>query len=286
MDYVQIYECLINRARSENRVRNCGCIYENHHIIPKCIGGTNKKENLVLLTLKEHYIAHKLLVEIFRETTVVNRLYYAMWCLINGVGRFKRYSPSARIYERHREEWRLNKTPLFTGIKKIVLQYTLGGEFLRKFNSVIEATRITNISRSSIEGAARGETLSGGNFIWVYEKDLNTGKIIKPVIRKKSGRKKGSKFPHLRKKSDIICNKQSLIIYQYDLNGFFLKKWDCAKLASIVLKINRDSIWNNLTHKSKSSGEYIWSYDLMEKLDSYKPNKSGRKIGSIPWNKK
>lgn len=36
---------------------------ERHHIIPRCLGGTDDEENLIYLTLKEHFIAHKLLCE-------------------------------------------------------------------------------------------------------------------------------------------------------------------------------------------------------------------------------
>ena len=35
---------------------------EKHHIIPRSLGGSNKKENLVRLTAREHFIAHLLLV--------------------------------------------------------------------------------------------------------------------------------------------------------------------------------------------------------------------------------
>lgn len=35
--------------------------YECHHIVPKCMGGTSEKNNLVYLTLREHFIAHWLL---------------------------------------------------------------------------------------------------------------------------------------------------------------------------------------------------------------------------------
>lgn len=38
---------------------------EEHHIVPKCMGGTNDKENLVHLYAREHIIAHKLLTEIY-----------------------------------------------------------------------------------------------------------------------------------------------------------------------------------------------------------------------------
>jgi len=36
---------------------------ERHHIIPRCIGGTNDETNLIDLTASEHFIAHKLLCE-------------------------------------------------------------------------------------------------------------------------------------------------------------------------------------------------------------------------------
>lgn len=43
---------------------NCGDEYhERHHILPKCMGGTNDKENLIDLFAREHFIAHKLLSE-------------------------------------------------------------------------------------------------------------------------------------------------------------------------------------------------------------------------------
>jgi uncharacterized protein YlaI len=44
-----------------NRKKFDGEYFELHHIIPKSLGGSNKKSNLVLLTAKEHFIAHLLL---------------------------------------------------------------------------------------------------------------------------------------------------------------------------------------------------------------------------------
>lgn len=42
----------------------CGYEYcERHHIVPKCIGGTNDKDNLIDLYAHEHFIAHKLLAK-------------------------------------------------------------------------------------------------------------------------------------------------------------------------------------------------------------------------------
>lgn len=39
--------------------------YEIHHIIPRSLGGSNKKDNLVKLTLKEHHTAHKYLAKMY-----------------------------------------------------------------------------------------------------------------------------------------------------------------------------------------------------------------------------
>lgn len=68
MDYLRIYTEIIENAKNQNRKKKQGIYYENHHNIPKYVGGNNSKENKVLLTAKEHFICHKLLVEIFPES--------------------------------------------------------------------------------------------------------------------------------------------------------------------------------------------------------------------------
>jgi hypothetical protein len=64
MNYEKIYKKLIETAKLLNRIKGLE-YYENHHILPKCLGGNNKKENLVLLTAKEHFLAHLLLVQMY-----------------------------------------------------------------------------------------------------------------------------------------------------------------------------------------------------------------------------
>ena len=46
MNYEKIYNQIILRAKS----RELNCYVERHHVIPKCMGGTNDKDNLVKLT--------------------------------------------------------------------------------------------------------------------------------------------------------------------------------------------------------------------------------------------
>ena len=61
MNYKKHYNALIERART----RNLDCYTERHHVIPRCMGGSDEKDNLVRLTPEEHYLAHLLLVKIY-----------------------------------------------------------------------------------------------------------------------------------------------------------------------------------------------------------------------------
>lgn len=60
MNYLKIYNNLIDRAM----VRSLDIYTETHHIVPKCLGGSNHKNNLVDLTPEEHYLAHQILVKL------------------------------------------------------------------------------------------------------------------------------------------------------------------------------------------------------------------------------
>jgi len=62
------YKAIITRAKSQARKKlkpsdENFIYYECHHILPKSMGGSNKQENIVLLTAKEHFVAHHLLYE-------------------------------------------------------------------------------------------------------------------------------------------------------------------------------------------------------------------------------
>jgi len=60
VNYQKIYDSLINRVKS----RSFGGYREKHHIVPRCLGGSDDEQNLVELTPEEHYLAHQLLLKI------------------------------------------------------------------------------------------------------------------------------------------------------------------------------------------------------------------------------
>ena len=63
--YKKIYDNLIESRlfRGRKKVKNDG--FNKHHIIPKCMGGKDEENNYVLLTSREHIIAHMLLHRIY-----------------------------------------------------------------------------------------------------------------------------------------------------------------------------------------------------------------------------
>ena len=99
MNYQLTHNQIIERAR--NREIPIGYT-ENHHIIPVCLGGNNSKENLVPLTAKEHFIVHKLLVEIYPNEGGLKRAVFMMASVRLGK---RNYRIGAREYSRLREDY-------------------------------------------------------------------------------------------------------------------------------------------------------------------------------------
>jgi hypothetical protein len=95
MDYKKIYDNLITSRKL--RIINSGIYYEKHHIIMKSMGGTNDKDNLVLLTPREHFLAHWLLFKIYGNAES-SRAFF----LMSNRGKNKKYL-SSRAYAEARE---------------------------------------------------------------------------------------------------------------------------------------------------------------------------------------
>jgi hypothetical protein len=82
MDYQRIYNQIIERAKT----RQLDGYKEKHHIVPKCLGGSNDKINLVELTAREHFICHVLLCEIYPKE---NKLKHALFLMAIGKQKIK-----------------------------------------------------------------------------------------------------------------------------------------------------------------------------------------------------
>ena len=77
MNYIKHYNLLIEK-RKTNPINNE--YTELHHIVPKCMGGTDEKNNLVRLTAREHYIAHALLYKHYRTSKLAHAWFSMTRC--------------------------------------------------------------------------------------------------------------------------------------------------------------------------------------------------------------
>lgn len=116
MDYQRLYDSLCLRGQSSRLLTG---YTEKHHIIPKCMGGTNDKANLTILTGKEHFICHRLLVKIYPHN---NKLQFALWRMVNGRGIFlqgksRGYKITPAVYETCRIKMAEKVRILNTGYK-------------------------------------------------------------------------------------------------------------------------------------------------------------------------
>ena len=63
VDYKALYDALVHKAKN----RLVEGYVEQHHILPRSMGGSNDAENLVSLTAREHFLAHWLLFKVYRS---------------------------------------------------------------------------------------------------------------------------------------------------------------------------------------------------------------------------
>ena len=235
MNYEKIYNQIINRAK--NRILEC--YTEKHHIIPRCMGGSDEKENLVNLTTREHFICHRLLVQIHPSN---NKLKFALWAMCNMKSkRQSRYTPSSRIYE----SIKIEVIKLISEKKKGV---KLSEEHKRKTSETLKGRKRP---QEVIDKMVKTRKENGG---WKHSDETknkirsNNGMKRKEVRDKLKGRKISDETR--KKLSDVSIHKRACII-----DGVW---YESIREASNQLGIKWDMVSDRI--KSKSEKFKNWNY--------------------------
>ena len=118
---------------------------------------------------------------------------------------------------------------------KPIIQYSLKGKFIRTWNSIKEAE--VTLSIHSISSCCNSKLLSAGGFVWRFLKNSNYEDEI------------------------IISKTYRKSVYQYTLNGEYIKKWNSVSEVEKELKIKHISKVCNKYKSHKTSGGFIWKYD-------------------------
>lgn len=134
--------------------------------------------------------------------------------------------------------------------KKIqVYQYDLEGNFIQEWESMKAASENNNILLCDISEAIKCKRkFKAGGFQWRCEKMESI-----PLYDKLKNAENKSKS-----------------IYQYSLDGKFVKEWKGTRKPSEDLNISRTALRNNLIGLSKSVGGFIWSYNKENNISPIK----------------
>jgi hypothetical protein len=222
MDYQKIYNQIVEKAKN----RMLEGYKEKHHIIPKCLGGKNDKDNLVELTAREHFLCHMLLCEIYHNE---NKLKHALFLMAIGKQKIKEktYVIGSRVYERLKTEY----SQMLTGKKQS--QETLD----KKSKSMLEVWANKTKEELSDIGLKRWET----------RKKNGTDNITQEQANNISKALKGRKMPWRTKP-----------VIQYTLKGEFVKEWE--SIAEIQKHPEYGFVGACVTGKQKTAYNYIWKH--------------------------
>ena len=227
MDYTRIYNQIIERAQT----RKLEGYVEKHHIVPKCIGGLDIKENIVELTAREHFLCHMLLCEIYPQE---NKLKHALFLMAIGKQKVKEktYVIGSRVYERLKEEY----SAMLAGKKQS--QDTKN----KKSKSMLGVW----------DGKTKEEMSEIGQKIWDTRRKNGNDKIQPEHAEKISQSLKGRKITWDRKRNKTIT--------QYDSDGNIIKEYESQSQASRETNISQSDISSCCNGKQKTAGGFTWKF--------------------------
>lgn len=154
---------------------------EKHHIIPRCLGGTNDATNIAVLTPEEHFLAHQLLVKIYPNSPpLVNAAVIMTTHHTEHRANNKLFGWLRRRASTYRKEWlKENGHPkgflgknhkledidrITVGLKEYTTEkripiyaYNLDGTLYKKYESMIECAEDLKTNASNVKYTAEGK---------------------------------------------------------------------------------------------------------------------------------
>lgn len=221
--YIKIYNQLI-----EKRKINIPIGYtEKHHIIPRCLNGSNDKENIVKLTAREHFVAHLLLAKIHGGI---------LWAAINRMCNSSVHN--SRDYSWIRQQFAKSVT----------------GAGNPRWNAVV-----TSETRRKIGNGNRGKTCSS-------ETKIKISKALKLYRDKYGGRTYSNRLKSSKSRGGKPFNVFKALIVGIDVNnqtvqkGEYIGTWNITRECSRQLMISHQAIGLCLKGKRRYTKGYICEY--------------------------
>lgn len=261
MNYKSIYTKLCDKGKI--KVKEPDTFYERHHIIPRSFGGNNSTENITVLTLKEHYIAHRLLVALYPESI---KMQLALWNMCNispSNAKYERYKPSARIYDRLRSDY-MNRCKGDNHPLKGRKMEQWQKDFLREVN-IGKKHPTASLKLKGRKQSEERKQKARDRIISQETIDKLKSYKHTPESRKKisEASKRPCKEETRRKISEAQRGREGRgkkPVLQFSKTGKFINEWDSLASAGIGCSIDYKSIQQCCRGRSTASGGYRWIY--------------------------
>lgn len=143
--YKMWHDNIVSKAKS----RTLEGYKEVHHIVPRCMGGTDSKDNLVSLTAKEHFIVHMLLCK-FTTGIAKQKMYFAF----NAMCSYKSPNKTHKVTSRIAQKLRLEFVKLLTGkkfSKETIAKLSKFQKGRKHSKEHIEKIRLANLGKKLTE---------------------------------------------------------------------------------------------------------------------------------------
>lgn len=148
--YTRWYDSIISNAQQRSKLST---YVERHHIIPRCMGGSNAKSNIVELTPREHFICHRLLIRMVDDPKTKKALRWALHRMMFSKAdtHESRYVPNGRVFELLRNEFNADRR------KPRVLSSEHRAKLIA-FNQARKGRKLSAETRAKMSAAHIGKT--------------------------------------------------------------------------------------------------------------------------------
>jgi hypothetical protein len=201
MNYSKIYNQLMLNAKN----REITNYTENHHIIPKCMGGNNDIKNLIKLTFREHYIAHWLLSKMYKKNLKISYKLGCAFLLMSKSNNGKRITNS-KFFDRARTQFKKSQIEFYNSDEGITYLKERGktrsqnrknlfsyhfyhetyGDFLLPTIDLVELFPEQKLNSSNLVKVGKEERSSTKGWILFKNKDIGVSGFLKKKKEKMS----------------------------------------------------------------------------------------------------
>jgi hypothetical protein len=241
--YKNKYEDLIAEVQSKNRgikkLKDHGKCFNIHHIKPRSLGGLDVNSNLVKLTHEEHFLAHKYLYLMYKDSSNI-RAKESMsraWMFMStrGIGTMEDYAMALKDAASHQSK-------LMKGVAKSDAQRD-------KMRISALGKKYTQERKNNISKAKKGKKL---------------GAQSKEHTRRRVESQKGYKHSENVRLKISKNNSSNKAVLQYTLDGEFIREFRSQVEARLHLGIGRwtEGIRNSANNKINSAYGYRWKFKI------------------------